>query len=131
MINDCSFIGNLGKDPKVNTLKSGSVVANFSMACGGYKAKDGTVYPPEWINFVAFGKTADYIAKWIKKGSLMYIQGRLQTRKWDDQDGNTRYTTEIVVNNAKGLSRDKAQGSTATAQVPSKQEQQDDDDIPF
>ena len=92
-LNNCSFIGRLGKDPEIRYIPDGSAVANFSIACGWKtKTKEGT----EWINIVAFGKLAEIIGQYLNKGSRIYISGGMRNRKWQDQNGADRYRTEIV-----------------------------------
>ena len=92
-LNNCSFIGRLGKDPEIRYIPDGSAVANFSIACGWKtKTKEGT----EWINIVAFGKLAEIIGQYLNKGSKIYISGGMRTRKWQDNSGADRYRTEIV-----------------------------------
>jgi single-strand DNA-binding protein len=92
-LNQCSFIGRLGRDPETKYLQSGDAAVNFSIA-SGWKTKDkeGT----EWVNVIAFGKLAEICEKYLAKGSQVFVQGRLQTRKWQAKDGTDRYTTEIV-----------------------------------
>ncbi len=99
-LNQCNFIGRLGKDPEIKYTAGGSAIANFNLACGDdYKDKQGQkVEQTNWIRVVAFGKLAEIIAEWVKKGSQIYISGKQVTRKWQDQSGNDRYTTEIVAN---------------------------------
>jgi single-strand DNA-binding protein len=92
-LNQCNFIGRLGKDPETRSMPNGDQVANFSIACGWKtKTKEGT----EWINIVAFGRLAEIIDQYLSKGSKVFISGNMRTRKWDDKDGVTKYTTEIV-----------------------------------
>lgn len=92
-LNQCQFIGRLGKDPETRFLPEGGAVANFSIACGWKtKTKDGT----EWIRITAFGKLAEICSEYLKKGSQVFIQGRMVTRKWQDKEGQDRYTTEII-----------------------------------
>lgn len=98
-LNDCKFIGRLGKDPIVRYTPSGSAVANFSIATSDdYKDKSSgeKVEQTNWIPIVAFGRLAEIIGEYVKKGSQVYISGMFKTRKWQDQSGNDRYTTEIV-----------------------------------
>jgi single-strand DNA-binding protein len=99
-LNHCAFIGNLGKDPESRYLTNGDAVVNFSIACNeSWKDKDGEKQEKvEWVNVVAFGKLAEIITKYLTKGSQVYIDGRMQTRKWEDKEGNDRYSTEIVAN---------------------------------
>lgn len=103
-LNLVQLIGRLGKDPSVKSMPSGDNVCNFSLATSE-KHKDKTV--TEWHNIVAFSKLADISSKYLKKGSLVYISGKLKTRSWE-KDGHKNYTTEIVANSVQFLdSRDK------------------------
>lgn len=94
-LNSCSFIARLGADPETRYTQDGKAIANFNIACG-WKSQDKEGV--EWVRCVAFGKTAEIAEKYLRKGSQVYVNGRMQTRKWDDKEGVTRYTTEIVVN---------------------------------
>lgn len=100
MINKVILIGNLGKDPEVRHLETGAVVANFSLATNeNYRDKAGewqTV--TEWHNIVVWRGLAERAEKSLKKGMQVYIEGKLSTRKWQDKDGNDRYTTDVVGN---------------------------------
>jgi single-strand DNA-binding protein len=98
-INKVILIGNLGNDPAINMTQAGSAVANISIATDeSYKDKNtGQMVPKtEWHKVVAFQRLAEIIGDYLKKGSKVYIEGRLQTRKWQDNSGQDRYTTEIV-----------------------------------
>ena len=97
-INKVILIGNLGGDPEVRYASSGVAVCNFTMATTRtYKDKQGERKDEtEWHRVVAFGRTAEVCGEYLKKGRQVYIEGRLQTRKWQDKDGNDRWTTEIV-----------------------------------
>jgi single-strand DNA-binding protein len=97
-INRVTLIGNCGKDPEVKFLASGSAVANFSLATSErFKDKSGEWQDKtEWHSLTAYGKTAEIIRDYVKKGTKLYVEGRLQTRSWD-QDGQKRYKTEIIV----------------------------------
>ncbi len=98
-VNKVILLGNVGKDPEVRYTPSGAAVANFSLATTEkVKRKDQWEDHTEWHNIVAWGKTAETCNQYVKKGTPLYLEGRLQTRKWQDRDGNSRYTTEIVVN---------------------------------
>jgi single-strand DNA-binding protein len=97
MVNKVILVGNLGGDPDSSSTKNGNNVINFSVATKGYN--DAT----DWHRVVAFGKLAEVGAKYLVKGKQVYIEGRLQTRKWADKEGNDRYTTEIVANEIKFL----------------------------
>ena len=101
MINKVELIGNLGADPEVKAMPSGGNVVNLRLATtrrwkdrNSGDRKEAT----EWHRVVCFNRTADIAAQYLKKGSQIYIEGRLQTRKWQAQDGTDRYTTEVVAN---------------------------------
>ena len=94
-------IARLGKDPELKYLPSGQAVANFSVACSRtWKNNEGQKQEQTtWINYVAFGKLAEIIGEYCRKGSRVYLEGELRTRKWQDKNtGQDRYTTEIVAN---------------------------------
>ena len=143
-VNKVILVGNLGKDPEVRSLDSGAKVASFSLATTeSYKdrntgeRKDVT----EWHNIVLWRGLAEIAEKYLNKGSQVYIEGKLQTRSYDDKDGNTRYTTEVVGLNMTMLggrgNGAENNNSTQTPQVqsaPSKVEStssEADDDLPF
>ena len=98
-LNLCQFIGRLGKDPEMKYTQSGVAVANFSIACGEkYKTKAGEqVENTEWVKCTAWRRLAEVIGEYLTKGSQVYVSGKMQTRKWEDKEGNNRYTTEIQV----------------------------------
>lgn len=104
-LNRVMLIGRLGKDPELQYTQSGQPVCSMSLATDeSYKDKDGNkVDKTEWHRLQAWGKTAELMAKSLKKGSLIYVDGKLQTRSWEDQQGQKRYTTEIVVRNMQFL----------------------------
>jgi single-strand DNA-binding protein len=97
-LNLCQFIGRLGKDVEMRYTSDGKAVANLSIACGeSWKDKTGAKQErTEWIRVVAFGKLAEIMGEYLSKGSQVYISGRMTTRKWQDQSGQDRYSTEIV-----------------------------------
>jgi single-strand DNA-binding protein len=100
-INRVTLLGNVGKDPEVKFLPSGQAVANFSIATSDrYKDKAGEWQDrTEWHNLAAFARTAEIVRDYVKKGSKIYVEGRLTTRSWDDKDsGKKVYKTEIMVN---------------------------------
>ena len=101
MVNKVILIGNLGKDPEVRTIDNGSKVANFSLAVTeSYKDKTSgeRIDKTEWFNLVIWRGVADIAERYLKKGSKIYVEGKLQTRTYDDKEGNTRLVTEIIVN---------------------------------
>jgi single-strand DNA-binding protein len=147
-INKVILIGNLGKDPEVRHLESGVAVCNFSIATGEtYKDKNSgeKITHTEWHNIVLWRGLAEVAEKYLKKGAKIYIEGKLRTRSWQDQEGNTRYTTEILGDNMTMLGKAAESNSVAPppqpAAAPKKEEKplgdeftkpdSDNDDIPF
>jgi single-strand DNA-binding protein len=105
MVNKVILIGNLGADPEVRYTQNGTAVANFRMATTETWKKEGEKEElTEWHRVVAFGRLGQICGEYLSKGSKVYIEGRIQTRKWEDRDGNPRYTTEIVAREMKMLS---------------------------
>jgi single-strand DNA-binding protein len=100
-INKVILVGNLGKDPETRAMPSGKAVTNFSIATSESwrdKQTGEQKEQTEWHNIVFFDRLAEVAAEYLKKGSQVYVEGRLRTRKWTDKSGNDRYTTEIVGN---------------------------------
>lgn len=97
-LNKVMLIGNLGKDPEVRYTTSGQAVASFSLATSEkFKNRNGEMEErTEWHNIVLWGRQAEIAKDYLAKGKTVFIEGRLQTRKWQDKDGRDRYTTEIV-----------------------------------
>lgn len=106
-LNKVLLIGNLGKDPEVRYTASGTAVASFSLATSEkFKNKEGEWEErTEWHNVTLWGRLAEIAGEYLGKGKTVYIEGRLQTRKWQDKDGKDRYTTEIVGEKLQMLSR--------------------------
>ncbi|MBF0430805.1 MAG: single-stranded DNA-binding protein [Fibrobacteria bacterium] len=104
-LNKAMIIGNLGKDPEIRTIPSGAKVANFSLATNeSYTDKGGQrVDKTEWHRIVMWRGLADIAEKYLRKGSTVFIEGKISTRAWDDQNGQKRYTTEIVADNMQML----------------------------
>ena len=100
-LNKAFIIGNLTRDPELKALPSGTKVASFGMATNRvYKDKDGARQEAvEFHNIVVFGRTAELAAQYLKKGSQALVEGRIQTRSWDDKEGQKKYRTEIVADN--------------------------------
>jgi single-strand DNA-binding protein len=100
-VNKVIIIGHLGKDPEVRYTPSGQAVANFTIATTeNWNDKQGQKQErTEWHRIVAWGKSAELAGEYLSKGRQVYIEGKLQTRQWDDRDGNKKYTTEIIANN--------------------------------
>lgn len=109
-LNKVTLIGNLGADPDCAYTPSGNAVANMRLATNQrWKDKQGDVHEvTEWHRLVAFGKLAELCREYLRKGRQIYAEGRLQTRQWEDRDGNKRYTTEIVLGRVEFLGSAKA-----------------------
>lgn len=142
-LNKVMLIGNLGGDPELRYTESNIPVASFSLATNeSYKDQNGNlVERTEWHRCVAWRKLAELFGEYLKKGSKVYVEGKLQTRSWDDKEGNKRYTTEIVVNDfmfldSKGGGNGGGQssgGGASDSDAPPQQAsgEQKDDDLPF
>lgn len=128
-VNKVILVGNLGKDPEVRYLDSGVAVANFSLATTeNYKNKEGErVSQTEWHNVVLWRGLAEVAEKYLKKGSSVYVEGKIRTRKWEDKDGNTRYNTEILADNMTMLGG----GNKQTQEDTSPPQASKEDDLPF
>ncbi len=146
-------MGNLGRDPEIRSMQSGSKMATFSMATSKRWRDKNTQEQRDktsWHNIVVFGDgLVDIVEKYVKKGSKIYVEGELQTRKWQDQDGNDRYTTEVVlqgfnsnltlldsrnanINQDQTIDTDKAASSVENSISSNNTDSSEsDDDIPF
>lgn len=135
MVNKVILIGNLGADPEVRYTQNGTAVANFRVATTEtWNKKDGTKGEhTEWHRIYAFGRLGEICGEYLAKGSKVYLEGRLRTRKWDDRDGNTRYTTEIEAREMKMLStRGAADTAGGQAEEPPFPEPPGiEEDVPF
>jgi single-strand DNA-binding protein len=105
-INKVILIGNLGRDPEIRYTTSGQAVANFTMATTeGRTSKDGDKQEyTEWHRIVAWGRLAEICGEYLSKGKMIYVEGSLRTRSWEDKEGKTRWTTEVVARNMQMLS---------------------------
>ena|SRR5665811_344342 len=152
-VNKVILVGNLGKDPEVKYTASGAAVTNITVATSeswNDKQTGEKVEKTEWHRVVAFQRLAEIMGEYLRKGSQVYLEGRLQTRKWQDQNGQDRYMTEIVANEMQmlgtrggesaGSSSDSSAGgggfrnNPPSQQAPAQSNQNDDfadDDIPF
>jgi len=144
-INKVILVGNLGADPESRTTPGGLTVTNFNVATSDRrkdKQSGDWVEETEWHRIVMFDKLAETAREYLRKGSQVYLEGRLQTRKWQDKDGNDRYTTEIVARDMQMLggrpgggapaSRDDDYRSPAgSSSSGSRKEEPFEDDIPF
>lgn len=99
MLNQCQFIGNVGQDPEIRSTQDGSKVANLSIGVTDkWKNKSGEKQEKtEWVRVVIWGSLAGVVEQYVKKGSKVFISGKMQTRKWTDQQGVEKYSTEIVL----------------------------------
>lgn len=143
-LNKVILIGNVGKDPDIRYFDNGNAIANFSVATSerGYKLANGTEVPErtEWHNIVASRERAQFTEKYVKKGALVYVEGKIRTRNYDDKEGIKRYVTEILADRIEFYNigtgrRDDAQSSTANTPLPSAPEVPPApipaDDLPF
>ena len=147
-VNKVILVGNLGRDPEVRYTKNGQAVASFSLATTErWTGKDGNREDKtEWHRVVAWGKLGEICGEYLVKGKQVYIEGRLQTRDWEDKDGNKKSTTEIVANNMVMLSQaggsqqqsyggdqqaSSGGGQAASSGGGSESDDFEDDDIPF
>ena len=151
-VNKVILVGNLGKDPEVRYLTSGDQICNITLATSErYKDKASGEYKEntEWHRVVFFGKLAEICGQYLQKGKKIYVDGRIRTNKWQDKEGNERYTTEIIGSEMKMLSgkddsgrreapeapgtmaeADKKKAATASAKTGSPFDDMDDD-VPF
>ncbi len=104
-LNKVMLIGNLGADPELRFTANGAAVANFRIACSrSYTDRDGQRQEvTEWVTIVAWQRLAELVGQYLSKGRPVYVEGRLQTRQWQDREGNNRYTTEVVANDIQFL----------------------------
>lgn len=146
-INKVILVGNLGNDPEIRYMPNGDAVANITIATSESwrdKATGEQREKTEWHRVALFGKLAEISGQYLKKGSQVYIEGQLQTRKWKDQSGQDRYTTEVVVKGFNGVmqmlgSRNQSQEQPSQPQEPQKPAKPQsneppmdfDDSIPF
>lgn len=139
MVNKVILIGRLGADPEVRYTQEGMMVTNLRVATNEYrKDKSGErVDRTEWHRVVAFGKLAEICGNYLSKGRLVYIEGSLRTRQWEDKEGNKRSTTEIMANNmqmleSKGGGREEGGAGAGGGMPPyGGGEQAPDEDVPF
>lgn len=133
-VNKVILVGNVGKDPELKFTPSGQAVCNFSLATSEtFKDKAGDKQTKtEWHNIVIWGKIAEIANQYLKKGSQVYLEGKITTRSWDDKDGNKKYTTEIVVSSFQFLSgtKGKDEGEQQHGQ-PVGSNTEDNSDLPF
>lgn len=132
-VNKVILVGNLGADPEIRYTPGGMAVANFRLATSETFSKDGKKETKtEWHRIVAFNKLAEICGQYLSKGKQVYIEGKIQTRSWDDKDGNKKYTTEIVASTmqmlgSRGEGGQHAASDVSVDEVPAS----DIDDVPF
>lgn len=139
MVNRVILVGHLGRDPEMRYTTSGVPVTNFSLATDESWTHNGEKQKrTEWHNIVVWNKLAEICNQYLTKGQLIYIEGRLQTREWDDRDGNKRRTTEVVASGMRMLGRRGENGDREPVGVTPSGESNaplevgiTDDDIPF
>lgn len=131
-LNKVILVGNLGKDPEVRHLEGGVAVANFSLATSeSYKDKSGQrIEQTEWHNIVVWRGLAEAAEKYLKKGTTIYLEGKLRTRSWDDKEGHKRYITEVVGDTFTVLNR-KETNPTGGEEVTNGIGTKTGDDLPF
>ncbi|MFI5322037.1 MAG: single-stranded DNA-binding protein [Thermodesulfobacteriota bacterium] len=140
-VNKVILIGNLGRDPEIRYTTSGQAVANFTIATTeGHTNKDGEKQEyTEWHRIVAWGRLAEICGEYLSKGKMIYVEGSIRTRSWEDKEGKTRYTTEIIAKNMQMLSPVGAKPDASSShddRAPEDFEIEEDsfgsdDDIPF
>jgi single-strand DNA-binding protein len=136
-VNKVTILGHLGKDPEVRHMPNGKAVANFSIATSEQwkdKTSGERKEKTEWHNIVMFDRLAEIAGEYLTKGAPVYIEGKLQTRKWQDKEGKDRYTTEIVANELQMLGGKSDRPQQSKAEKPEAAPADDvpfDDDIPF
>lgn len=136
MLNRCEFIGRLGRDPNTRSTQTGTRIANISLACSQrWKDKHSGEMKErtEWITVVLWDKLAEVAEKYLSKGSLCYVCGQLRTRKWTDQSGADRYSTEVIVQGYDGklLLLDKRENGSSAHSGKAGNLDAIDDEIPF
>ena len=111
-LNKCMIIGNLGRDPEMRYTPGGQAVTQFSVATNrNYRDPQGEWQSEtEWFRVVVWGDQGERVAEYLRKGHKVYVEGRLQTRQWEDQSGNKRYTTELIANRVQSLERRDREG---------------------
>ena len=138
-VNKVILLGRLGQDPELKYTPSGSAVANFSLATNRvWKDQDGNQQErTDWHRLVVWRKTAEIAGNYLKKGSLIYVEGRLETRSWTDKNEIVRYTTEVVVENFQmlGSKSDRTSDSNDVPlpeeELPPETQEKTEDDLPF
>lgn len=115
-VNKVILLGNLGRDPELRYTQGGQAVANFTLATSeNWNDKNGErVERTEWHRVVVWGKVAELCSKYLSKGRSVYLEGRIQTREWEDKEGQKRYTTEVNAQTVQFLGNNRSEGSEAS-----------------
>ena len=121
-VNKVILIGNLGQDPEIRYMQNGKAVANLSIATSeSWNDQQGQKQEKtEWHRITAYDKLAEIIGEYVKKGSKIYVEGKLQTRKWQDQQGQDKYTTEVIINQMQMLDGKKDGGNSGQSSQPAR-----------
>ena len=130
-LNKAMIIGRVGKDPELRYMQNGNPVCNFSVATSetwNDKNTGEKQERTEWHRITVYGKLAEICAEWLTKGKQVYIEGKLQTREWEDKEGNKKTTTEIIANTMQMLG---SVGECKPKEEPKQEPKTTDDDIPF
>lgn len=138
-LNKVTLIGRLGRDPEIRYTNDNKPIANINLATSeSWKDQSGQKQEKtEWHRVVVFGKLAEIVEKYVKKGDQIYIEGKLQTRKWQDQSGQDKYTTEVVLNYGAELVMLGGRGGDSNIEAPEEKEEpqqsqpEADNDVPF
>lgn len=133
-VNKAIIVGRLGADPEVRNTPNGQTVANFTLATNSsFKSGDEWKEKTEWHNVVAWGQKAEFAGNYLKKGARVYVEGRIETRSWEDQEGQKRYKTEIVAHDLQSLSDKPGSGEQVSdnGSAPVSAMNVPDDSIPF
>lgn len=132
-VNKVIIVGNLGQDPEARFTPQGTAVTNLSVATNeSWKNQNGEIQDrTEWHRVVIYGKMAETASQYMQKGQMVYVEGRLQTNEWEDQNKNKRKTTEIRCDNFTMLGRRSDVGAVKNVQEASPINEEDSDDLPF
>ncbi len=139
-MNKVILVGRLVRDPELRTTQAGTSVCNFTVACDRRYQKEGEERQADFINCIAWRQQADFISKFFSKGTRIALEGSIQTRSWDDDEGNRRYATEVIVDHVE-FAQSKGEGQSnaaSTNYIPDNSSFPDgfmpipeDDDLPF
>ena len=134
-MNKVILAGRLGRDPEVRYTESGTAVATLSLATSEtWKSKSGEKKEKtEWHRIVVFGNTAEFAKEYLRKGAMLAVDGKLRTRKWEDKDGTTKYTTEVLARQLTPLSSQQKQAKPEETGIPydDKKKEEGEEEIPF